>query len=152
MEQQAQPRPVDLAGHPAQPQPRAPNGGTVPNGPPPEDLAPVADAPPKPIADEPKLSIKLAKPIVTHFSDHTELLVFREPTVNDIEIVGIPVEFDFTHGFPPRPVFNTQKMTIMMARLCNVSPKSIQQMALSDWNDAAWKLTPFFLPNFQRTT
>jgi hypothetical protein len=142
-----EPRPVDIAGH-AQ---RATNGGGVePNGPPPnEDLAPL---PPEPIVkDEPKLSIKLTKSIATHLSDHTEMLVCRQPSVSDIERIGIPVEFDFTHGFPPRPVFNTQKMTQMMAWLANVSPKSIQAMDLQDWNDMAWKLAPFFLPNFQRT-
>jgi hypothetical protein len=139
----------------ATPQPRAPapGNGNYPEIPPDAEQTKAAatppPAPPPPSKPEP-LSITLRKPIRTHMSSTTTELVFREPTVADLERVGgSPVELDFSMGFPPRPVFQASKMTVMLSLLANVAHTSIQEMDVRDWTDAGWKIAPFFMPDIR---
>ena len=95
------------------------------------------------------ISIKLRKAIKTHETEKLETLVFREPTVIDIERCGDPVQLDFSKGWPPAPVFDEKKMTMMMATLANVAPSSIHQMHPKDWITAAWSVAGFFIPDWE---
>jgi hypothetical protein len=90
-------------------------------------------------------SLDLRKPVIAN-GDETSRLTFREPTGNDIEQVGNPVNMDFTHD-PPKVSFDSRMMTNMMARLATVPPSTIRQMHTRDWNTAAWNLAGFFMPD-----
>jgi hypothetical protein len=136
----------------ATPHPRPPGNGNYPEIPVDnkETATAAPAAAPAPAAPEPMM-IVLRKPIRTHMAAETMSLVFREPTVADLERVGAPpVELDFSNGFPPRPVFNATKMTHMLSLLANVAADDLKRMSVLDWNDAAWLIAPFFMPDLRR--
>jgi Phage tail assembly chaperone proteins, E, or 41 or 14 len=94
-----------------------------------------------------EITVKLSRPIVTHLSPKTEALTFREPTAMDIDAVGNPVSNDFRNGWPPLPVIDSKKMTMMMARLASISPKGILEMTARDWSTCSLAVQVFFLPD-----
>jgi hypothetical protein len=111
---------------------------------PPEDERPAGDGLPT------EVKIELGRPIATHYDKQTTFLVFREPTALDIDAVGNPVSNDFSRGWPPLPVIDSKKMTLMMARLANISPKSILEMRARDWATCSLAVQIFFLPDLGR--
>jgi hypothetical protein len=134
-----------------------PRGATGPVGTaePPRAASMPASPPPPPPPEEPRPSddlpsevkVELGRPIQTHMSPTTTFLVFREPTAMDIDAVGNPVSNDFSRGWPPLPVIDSKKMTLMMARLANISPKNILEMRARDWATCSLAVQIFFLPD-----
>jgi hypothetical protein len=108
--------------------------------PPPEEVRPADDMPTE-------VKVELGKAIATHMNPKTVFLVFREPTALDIDAVGNPVSNDFSRGWPPLPIVDAKKMTQMLARLANVSPKSILEMRARDWATCSLAVQIFFLPD-----
>jgi hypothetical protein len=76
-----------------------------------------------------------------------DVLILREPTVADIERFGIPMTLDFQAG--AKPVFDTTKMTGLLAILGNCTEREIRSMNPRDYVSACWSLAPFFVPDFQ---
>jgi hypothetical protein len=76
-----------------------------------------------------------------------EVLSLREPTVLDIEQYGIPMSMEFGQG--AKPVFDTSKMTGLLAKLGNCTEREIRSMDPRDYVSACWSLAPFFVPDFQ---
>ena len=89
---------------------------------------------------------KLRKPIQAHGETLSEI-TFREPTGADIEIVGMPVNIDFSIE-PFRIEFDSRRMSAMMVQLAAVPPSTIRTMHPSDWSTCAWGIANFFLPNW----
>jgi hypothetical protein len=90
--------------------------------------------------------ITLRKPVMAH-GDEIKELRFREPTAGDIEKCGNPVSLDFNSGDTPKMSFDTKAMSAMMSTLAAVPPSTIRQMNPRDWNNAAWNLASFFMPD-----
>jgi Phage tail assembly chaperone proteins, E, or 41 or 14 len=128
--------PVGVPGPVGTEQPRTASAPVVP----PEDERP-ADGLPS------EVTVELGRTIQTHMSPTTTHLTFREPTAMDIDAVGNPVSNDFSRGWPPMPVIDSKKMTLMMARLANISPKSILEMKARDWSTCSLAVQIFFLPD-----
>ncbi len=95
--------------------------------------------------DKAEIKLDLRKSVIAN-GDETKVLIFREPTGADIELVGNPVNLDMMSGDTPKISFDAKAMTGMMARLAGVPPSTIRQMHPRDWNTAAWNLAPFFMP------
>ena len=95
------------------------------------------------MADD-KVSITLRQPIPAHGEDVTELS-FRTPTSQDIIDIGSPVKLDMASD-PPGVSHDERRMAQMMARLAAVPPSSIAKLHHSDFLEAEWLLTPFFIP------
>jgi hypothetical protein len=70
-------------------------------------------------------------------------IVFREPTAADIIQCGNPV---FMTDAGAR--FDERKMTMMMAQLSGVIRPLLDSMHPRDWNSCAYRLFPFFLPDW----
>jgi Phage tail assembly chaperone proteins, E, or 41 or 14 len=87
----------------------------------------------------------LRKEVIAN-GDTVKEIVFREPTAGDIERVGNPITVGIYEN-NPKIHFDTQAMTAMMAHLASVPPSTIRQMHPKDWNNAAWKLANFFMPD-----
>jgi len=87
----------------------------------------------------------LRKPVNAH-GDVIGEITFREPTAGDIERIGNPITVGLYEN-QPKMHFETQTMTMMMAHLAQVPPSTIRQMHPKDWNNAAWKLANFFMPD-----
>ena len=87
----------------------------------------------------------LRKSIVAHGDSVTEI-TFREPTAGDIERVGNPITVGIYEN-QPKMHFEAQTMTLMMAHLAGVPPSTIRQMHPKDWENGAWKLANFFMPD-----
>jgi len=119
------------------------NGPTEVNG------APINGAAVAPAKDDGPLpwngKVDLRKPIIAN-GDTVSEIVFREPTAGDIEVVGNPVTIGLYEN-SPKMHFETQTMSMMMARLAGVPPSTIRQMHPKDWENAAWKLANFFMPD-----
>jgi hypothetical protein len=94
-----------------------------------------------------EVKVTLGRPISTHMGPKTEFLVFREPTAMDIDAVGNPIINDWSRGWPPNPIIDAKRMTTMMARLANISPKSILEMRARDWSTCSLAVSIFFLPD-----
>jgi Phage tail assembly chaperone proteins, E, or 41 or 14 len=105
------------------------NGGT----------APAAAAPHR-------IEIKLRRVMQAHDGERT-VLILREPTVSDIERFGIPMSLEFSGT--AKPVFDTTKMTGLLANLGNCTEREIRAMDPRDYVSACWSLAPFFVPDFQ---
>ena len=111
------------------------------------------EAEPPKAADEQKtvnatarsLDISLRKSIIAN-GDEVTSLTFREPTAADIERVGNPVTID-PFVIPYKITFDTKVMTQMMSVLATVPPSSIRLMHPKDWNNAAWLIADFFIPD-----
>jgi len=119
----------------------------------PESQAQAAPAPePEP---EPEIKVNgvpawdgkllLRKSVKANGEDTLEI-VFREPTAGDIERVGNPVLVGMYEN-TPKIHFDAQIMTQMMARLAMVPPSTIRSMHPKDWNNGAWLLANFFMPD-----
>jgi hypothetical protein len=80
----------------------------------------------------------------------TTALIFREPTAEDIEIAGCPVNIDSDSRGEPKVLFDEVKMNAMLARLSNTPLPFIRKMRASDWTNCAWAVTPFFVPGAQK--
>lgn len=76
----------------------------------------------------------------------TKELDLREPTAADIERIGQPVLFGL-YDANPKPIFDTRLMTAMLAHLARLPAPSIRAMHPRDWNNAAWHITYFFMPD-----
>jgi Phage tail assembly chaperone proteins, E, or 41 or 14 len=136
-------------GHAAQPHAAPP-----PPTPPPAEAPPSAPyetpeeaprvAPPR--TGPPRIEIRLRRPMQAH-DGVREVLILREPTVLDIERFGIPMSMEFGQG--AKPVFDTSKMTGLLAQLGNCTDREIRAMDPRDYVSACWSLAPFFVPDFQ---
>jgi hypothetical protein len=89
--------------------------------------------------------LTLRKRVMANGEDTNEL-TFREPTAGDIERVGNPVLVGMYEN-TPKIHFDSQIMTQMMARLASVPPSTIRSMHPKDWNNGAWLLANFFMPD-----
>jgi hypothetical protein len=127
-----------------------PRGATAPVDPPAVSIPPEEERRPSDDGLPTEVKIELGRPIATHMSPVTTFLTFREPTAMDIDAVGNPVSNDFSRGWPPLPVIDSKKMTLMMARLANISPKSILEMKARDWATCSLAVQIFFLPDLGR--
>jgi len=78
--------------------------------------------------------------------DNVKEITFREPTASDIERIGNPVLVELYEA-RPRMHFDTRVMTAMLAHLANVPPSTIRKMHPKDWNNAAWMVANFFMPD-----
>ena len=76
----------------------------------------------------------------------TMQLTFREPTAEDIEIAGCPVNIDTDSRGEPKVVFDEVKMNAMLARLSNIPLPFVRRMRAVDWQNCAWAISPFFVP------
>src|SRR5262245_13251011 len=76
----------------------------------------------------------------------TTQIVLREPTAGDIERIGNPVLIELYEA-RPKIEFDTRIMTAMLAHLASVPPSSIRMMHPKDWNNAAWMVANFFMPD-----
>lgn len=103
--------------------------------------APTPEPPPGPA---PGYSCELIKPIEAH-GEPVTILRFREPTANDLILIGNPVIFDPISD-PPKVTHDERRMSAMFARLAGIPPSSISLMSPRDWVTCAWGLTPFFVP------
>jgi Phage tail assembly chaperone proteins, E, or 41 or 14 len=79
-------------------------------------------------------------------TDMVKEIVFREPTAGDIERIGNPVLIEL-YEQKPKMHFDTRAMTMMLAHLANVPPPVIRAMHPKDWNNAAWLIANFFVPD-----
>jgi hypothetical protein len=89
--------------------------------------------------------LMLRKKIIANGEDVMEI-VFREPTAADIERVGNPVLVGMYEN-TPKIHFDAAIMTQMMSRLAAVPPSTIRAMHPKDWNNGAWLLANFFMPD-----
>jgi hypothetical protein len=89
--------------------------------------------------------LSLRKEVIAHGETVMEIR-FREPTAGDIERIGNPITVALYEN-NPKMHFEAQTMTMMMAHLASVPPSTIRQMHPRDWNNGAWKLANFFMPD-----
>ena len=75
----------------------------------------------------------------------TKTLIFREPTAEDIEIAGCPVNIDSDSRGEPKVLFDEVKMNAMLARLSGTPLAFIRKMRACDWTNCAWAISPFFI-------
>jgi len=87
----------------------------------------------------------LRKAVIANGESTTEL-IFREPTGGDIERIGNPITVGIYEN-TPKLHFEAQTMTLMMAHLAGVPPSTIRSMHPKDWENGAWKLANFFMPD-----
>jgi hypothetical protein len=92
-----------------------------------------------------KLSREIKVPGKTGI-ETTDHLTFREPTAEDIEIAGCPVNIDSDSRGEPKVLFDEVKMNAMLARLSNIPLPFIRKMRAMDWQNCAWAISPFFVP------
>jgi Phage tail assembly chaperone proteins, E, or 41 or 14 len=101
--------------------------------------------------DSGSVVVKLLRKNVIANGEEVSELTFREPTAADIERIGCPVQIDllidYAAGEKPKVSFDPKIMTQMMAMLATVPPSTIRQMHPRDWNNAAWLIAPFFMPD-----
>jgi hypothetical protein len=81
-----------------------------------------------------------------HGIETTDHLTFREPTAEDIEIAGCPVNIDSDSRGDPKVIFDERKMNAMFERLTGIPLAFIRKMRAGDWTNCAWAITPFFVP------
>lgn len=86
----------------------------------------------------------LRKPIQA-FDEKLAELRFRRPTGRDLIQIGNPVLFDPVSE-PPRIQHDMPRVVAMLARLAEVPASSIEKLEPEDLVDAAWAVTPFFIP------
>jgi Phage tail assembly chaperone proteins, E, or 41 or 14 len=90
-------------------------------------------------------TLKLRKEVVANGEKVTEIK-FREPTGGDIEKIGNPITMAMYEN-NPKIHFEGQTMTAMMAHLAGVPPSTIRALHPRDWNNGAWILAHFFMPD-----
>ena len=93
---------------------------------------------------EPVQTLKLTKPIKAH-GEMVDTLNFRAPTGLDIIEVGNPVILDMSSR-PPVITHDARKMAQMIARLAAINGAALADMDPSDFSEACWVLTDFFMP------
>ena len=89
--------------------------------------------------------LTLRKEVIAN-GDPVMELVFREPTGGDIERVGNPLTVGMYEA-NPKIHFDTAVMTQMMAHLAGVPPSTIRSFHPRDWENGAWMLAHFFMPD-----
>jgi hypothetical protein len=111
------------------------------------DTATTASSPPKEANGVPVWDgrLMLRKPVVANGESVTEIK-FREPTGGDIERIGNPVTMG-VYEQNPKVHFETAIMTQMMAHLAGVPPSTIRSLHPRDWQNGAWLLANFFIPD-----
>jgi hypothetical protein len=87
----------------------------------------------------------LRKPVTANGETVMEI-TFREPTGGDIERIGNPITVGLYEN-QPKMHFEAQTMTLMMAHLAGVPPSTIRSLHPKDWENGAWKLANFFMPD-----
>jgi hypothetical protein len=87
----------------------------------------------------------LYKPIQNDKGDEIKSLTFHEPTAADINRVGNPIRLNWEN----EPIIEERKMTAMMGALSRVQPVKLTALDPRDWNNCAWILKPFFLPDLR---
>jgi len=90
--------------------------------------------------------LPLRKEVHNGSGDKVSEIKFREPTAGDIERIGNPVLIEL-YSAKPKMHFDAQVMTAMLAHLANVPPSTIRMMDPKDWNNAAWMVANFFMPD-----
>lgn len=83
-----------------------------------------------------------SKPVRNHQNVFIDTLSFRQPTGADINRYGNPVRINQDGDV----VIDERKMTLMMSSLSGVLQPNIEALDTRDWNSAAYRLRPFFLP------
>jgi hypothetical protein len=93
------------------------------------------------------VTITLSKPVMAN-GDMVKQLVFREPTGNDMLMIGDkwPVNIDWSTGeVTPNPVV----MSNVMSTLGAVPPSTIKALRGKDFSTCAHALMGFFVPDAQ---
>lgn len=95
-----------------------------------------------------EIEFHLRKAIDTPNDRNCKRLVFRAPTVEDIERNGMPLQWlgDGAFNLVPRA------MTKYMADLSGVPIASIRKMSLRDWNEASGAILVFFRDGSEEMT
>lgn len=109
----------------------------------PEQKAGQVNGAPAPAAWNGRLPLR--KTVIANGESVNEI-TFREPTGADIERVGNPITVGLYEN-QPKVHFEAQTMTQMMSALAGVPPSTIRQMHPRDWNNGAWLLANFFMPD-----
>jgi len=125
------------------------NGQTAAQSPPPEQKPEAAKADDAPAAQVNGFNgrLPLRHEVANGNGGMMSEIVFREPTALDIERIGNPVMLEFLNDGKWKPVFDTRIMTAMLANLAKVPPSTIRAMHPRDWQNAAYLLANFFLPD-----
>jgi tail assembly chaperone E/41/14-like protein len=89
--------------------------------------------------------LSLRKPVIANGETVVEIR-FREPSGGDIERIGNPLTVGMYEN-NPKIHFESQTMTLMMAHLAGVPPSTIRSLHPKDWNNGAWMLANFFMPD-----
>ena len=108
------------------------------------DEAPAADA----TATAAAIILPLRTPIPV-YTDKVAELRLRRPTGRDLIQIGNPVIFDPVSE-PPVIQHDMPRMAAMLARLSEIPASSIEKLEPEDLVDAAWAVTPFFIPRASR--
>lgn len=90
----------------------------------------------------------LYKPIKNDKGEEIKSLMFHEPTAAEINRVGNPIRLNWEN----EPIVEERKMTAMMGALSRVQPVRLAELDPRDWNNCAWILKPFFLPDLRAFT
>ncbi|MBO0717631.1 MAG: phage tail assembly protein [Rhizobiales bacterium] len=89
--------------------------------------------------------LQLRKNVIAN-GETVDHIVFREPTGGDIERIGNPLTVGMYES-NPKIHFESQTMTLMMAHLAGVPPSTIRALHPKDWENGAWKIANFFIPD-----
>src|SRR5262252_5634940 len=90
--------------------------------------------------------LPLRKEVPNGSGEKVREITFREPTAGDIERIGNPVLVELFES-RPKLHFEARIMTVMLAQLAGVPPSTIRMMDPKDWNNAAWMIANFFMPD-----
>jgi Phage tail assembly chaperone proteins, E, or 41 or 14 len=139
---------VPLDGQVIEPQAQEPQPQQATNGQPQARPDKPAQEPPRMVNGKPVWDgrLVLRKQVINGDGEPVMEITFREPTAGDIERVGNPVLVGMYEN-TPKIHFDTTIMTQMMARLAACPPSTIRSMHPKDWNNGAWLLADFFMPD-----
>ena len=122
----------------------------TPSAPPPEMIAsPAEEEEAKVAAPEEVWPIVVPlqhKPIRNDKGELVHELIFREPRGGDINRYGNPTRL-ITEGEGLSIVIDERKMHYLMAALCGIMVPMLDQLDPRDWNNCAYRLRGFFLPD-----
>jgi len=113
--------------------------------------APAADLPATDTADDDAalftfpMTISLRhRAIRNNKNEEISAITFREPTAGDINRFGNPARLNQDGRFVPEE----KSMTMVMAQLSGINMPLLERMDPRDWNTCAWRLMPFFIPEW----
>jgi hypothetical protein len=134
IEKPEQPKP-DKREHREHREPRQVEPATAATGATVESLVPQPDWP---------VTIKLRRSIIGNRNEQVTELVFREPYASDILRCGNPVYLNGAGEL----MLDERKMMAIIAQLSGVLQPLLDKMSPKDWATCAYRLLPFFVPDW----